>query len=98
MFFYAHCSVLVLRSPDHVRSPDHPILVPLCRAASYSKIDAAMPAFNDSTRGECGIVTNSSARDKMSAGTPAPSLPTTSIAAPVKSAWCSGLPLCDEVA
>src|SRR5579864_5720949 len=70
----------------------------LCLAASYNKIDAAMPALSDSTRGECGIVTNSSAIARISAGTPAPSLPTTIIAAPVKSASCSGLPLCDEVA
>src|SRR5690348_3199388 len=47
----------------------------LCRAASYSSRDAAIPALSDSTRGEWGIVTSSSAWDRISGGNPAPSLP-----------------------
>src|SRR4029077_2273392 len=70
----------------------------LCLAASYNNMDAAIPALSDSTRGECGIVTSSSAMDKISAGTPAPSFPTTIMAAPAKLASGRGLPLCDDVA
>src|SRR5258707_13835476 len=83
---------------DHqiTRSPDLPIR-PLCLPASYNNMDAAIPALSDSTREECGIVTSSSARDRMSAGKPVPSLPTSSANGPVRSALSSCLPLWDDV-
>ena len=48
----------------------------LCRAASYSKMLAATPAFNDSTCVSCGITTASSINPRISRGNPQqPSLP-----------------------
>ena len=47
----------------------------LCRAASYKTIDAAMPAFSDSTRDDCGMATISSACACTSFGRPEPSFP-----------------------
>src|SRR5207248_6894145 len=44
----------------------------LCLDASYSTIDAATPAFSDSTLRECGTTTAASAESAICRGTPAP--------------------------
>ena len=57
-----------------------------------------MPAFRDSTLSECGMRITWSASFRRSRGTPAPSLPTMIAKGPVRSASCSGMLLCEEVA
>jgi len=55
----------------------------LCRAASYSTMLPATPAFNDSTCGVCGIATSSSTCAIKLRAKPDPSLPINTAAGPV---------------
>ena len=61
-------------------------------------IDVATPALRDSTRGDWGIATISSACVSTSLGSPAPSLPISKATGPRRSASARDVPLCDEVA
>ncbi len=69
-----------------------------CRAASYKIMLAAIPAFSDSTRGECGTMISSSISAMSFLSSPAPSLPMKIAIWPLRSAFGSAVPLCDEVA
>ena len=69
-----------------------------CRAASYKNMLAAIPAFSDSTRGECGIMISSSISATSFLSNPAPSLPMKMVIGSLRSAFGSGVPLCDDVA
>ncbi len=70
----------------------------LCRAASYSTMLAATPAFSDSTCGECGIANTSSISAINSFVKPPPSLPMKMASGSVSLAWSTGMPLCEDVA
>ena len=55
-----------------------------CRAASYNTIDAATPAFNDSSASLIGIERMASAECSTSPGNPDPSLPINIAAGPCR--------------